>query len=50
MLFFCRQYIPKSKQIVIDFSEINWNDMTQLPPSPAKMPNISSLSVNDNKL
>lgn len=49
--FFCyRQYIPKNKHIVIDFSEINWNDMTQLPPSPMKMPDVDSLSVNDNKL
>ncbi|XP_058789358.1 deoxycytidylate deaminase [Phymastichus coffea] len=28
------QYKPKNKKIVIDFSEINWNDMTQVPPSP----------------
>lgn len=31
-----RQYIPKNKRIVIDFTEINWNEMTQLPPTPVK--------------
>ncbi|KAG7203682.1 hypothetical protein KM043_013710 [Ampulex compressa] len=31
-----RQYIPQNRKIVIDFSEINWNEMTQLPPTPIK--------------
>ena len=31
-----RQYVPKNKRIVIDFAEINWNEMTQLPPTPVK--------------
>ncbi|KAJ8919588.1 hypothetical protein NQ315_002210 [Exocentrus adspersus] len=31
-----RQFIPKNKQIVIDFTEINWNDMNQLPATPLK--------------
>lgn len=30
------QYKPKNGQIVINFSEINWNEMTQLPPTPSK--------------
>lgn len=30
------QYEPINKKIVIDFSEINWNDMTQLPATPVK--------------
>ncbi|XP_047003313.1 deoxycytidylate deaminase isoform X2 [Schistocerca americana] len=30
------QYVPKRKHIVIDFTEINWNEMTQCPPSPHK--------------
>ncbi|OXU16903.1 hypothetical protein TSAR_004475 [Trichomalopsis sarcophagae] len=30
------QYKPKHEKIVIDFGEINWNDMTQLPPTPVK--------------
>ncbi|XP_054262209.1 deoxycytidylate deaminase [Macrosteles quadrilineatus] len=30
------QYIPRNKKVVIDFSEINWNDQTQLPPTPVK--------------
>ncbi|XP_046665339.1 deoxycytidylate deaminase-like isoform X1 [Homalodisca vitripennis] len=30
------QYIPKSKKVTIDFSEINWNEQTQLPPTPVK--------------
>ncbi|XP_054015448.1 deoxycytidylate deaminase [Hylaeus anthracinus] len=32
-----RQYIPKNERIVIDFTEINWNEMTQLPPTPMKI-------------
>lgn len=28
------QYIPKNEKIVIDFSEINWNMMSQLPSTP----------------
>lgn len=32
-----RQYIPTRKQIVIDFTEIDWNSMTQLPPTPRKL-------------
>lgn len=28
---YCRQYEPTHKRIVIDFSEINWNAMVQLP-------------------
>ncbi|XP_076249023.1 deoxycytidylate deaminase isoform X2 [Calliopsis andreniformis] len=31
-----RQYTPKNKRIIIDFAEINWNEMTQLPPTPVK--------------
>ncbi|CAH1159864.1 unnamed protein product [Phaedon cochleariae] len=31
-----RQFIPRQKQIVIDFSEINWNEMNQLPSTPVK--------------
>lgn len=30
------QYIPKNTQIVIDFTEIDWNNMTQLPATPRK--------------
>ncbi|KAK7870298.1 hypothetical protein R5R35_011806 [Gryllus longicercus] len=30
------QYVPKRKQITIDFTEIDWNRMTQLPPTPLK--------------
>lgn len=30
------QYIPKQKQIVIDFTEIDWNNMNQMPPTPKK--------------
>lgn len=31
-----RQYTPQNPQIVIDFKEIDWDNMTQLPPSPDK--------------
>ncbi|XP_012285202.1 deoxycytidylate deaminase [Orussus abietinus] len=31
-----RQYIPSNKQIVINFTEIDWKEMTQLPPTPLK--------------
>ncbi|XP_023012609.1 deoxycytidylate deaminase [Leptinotarsa decemlineata] len=31
-----RQFVPKHKKIVIDFTEINWNDMNQLPQTPLK--------------
>ncbi|XP_015517717.1 deoxycytidylate deaminase [Neodiprion lecontei] len=34
-----RQYIPQNKQIVIDFSEINWNEMTQEPQTPSPVKN-----------
>lgn len=30
------QFVPKQKQIVIDFTEIDWNNMNQLPPTPMK--------------
>lgn len=30
------QFIPKMKTILIDFSEINWNAMNQLPSTPLK--------------
>jgi len=30
-----RQYIPKNEHIVINFQDINWNDMNQLPPTPS---------------
>ncbi|XP_039295393.1 uncharacterized protein LOC111048622 [Nilaparvata lugens] len=30
------QYTPKSEKIVIDFSEIDWNKMSQMPETPAK--------------
>ncbi|KAL3265245.1 hypothetical protein HHI36_009459 [Cryptolaemus montrouzieri] len=30
------QYQPNQSKIVIDFDEINWNDMNQLPQSPEK--------------
>ncbi|XP_063704784.1 deoxycytidylate deaminase [Culicoides brevitarsis] len=30
------QFMPKQKQIVIDFSEIDWNNMSQLPQTPRK--------------
>nr|XP_018898300.1 PREDICTED: deoxycytidylate deaminase [Bemisia tabaci] len=39
-----RQYIPKNQQIVIDFTEIDWNNMTQLPPTPMK----NSKQVSDS--
>ncbi|XP_015598718.1 deoxycytidylate deaminase [Cephus cinctus] len=29
-----RQYTPKNKEIVINFSEIDWNEMEQSAPSP----------------
>ncbi|CAH0390985.1 unnamed protein product [Bemisia tabaci] len=38
------QYIPKNQQIVIDFTEIDWNNMTQLPPTPMK----NSKQVSDS--
>ncbi|VEN38715.1 unnamed protein product [Callosobruchus maculatus] len=31
-----RQFIPKKNKIVIDFSEIDWNNMSQLPETPVK--------------
>ncbi|KAJ8974729.1 hypothetical protein NQ317_005567 [Molorchus minor] len=31
-----RQLIPRQKQIVIDFSEIDWNNMNQMPSTPIK--------------
>ncbi|KAL6256956.1 deoxycytidylate deaminase [Pogonomyrmex barbatus] len=31
-----RQYIPKNQKIEIDFSDINWNEMSQLPQTPTK--------------
>ncbi|XP_011499376.1 PREDICTED: deoxycytidylate deaminase isoform X1 [Ceratosolen solmsi marchali] len=31
-----RQYKPKNEKIIIDFNEINWNEMTQLPSTPLK--------------
>lgn len=31
-----RQYIPKNKKIEIDFSDINWTVMNQLPCTPTK--------------
>lgn len=36
-----RQYVPKHKHIVIDFSEINWNEMSQCPSSPRKHAELS---------
>ncbi|KAF5274865.1 hypothetical protein FQA39_LY07047 [Lamprigera yunnana] len=30
------QYIPKNKSLTIDFSEINWNNMEQMPTTPMK--------------
>ncbi|KAF2884478.1 hypothetical protein ILUMI_21695 [Ignelater luminosus] len=38
------QYIPKSEKLVIDFTKINWNDMSQLPTSPMK-----NLELSDNE-
>lgn len=32
--FICRQFEPKHKKLMIDFDEIDWNNMTQLPTSP----------------
>lgn len=31
-----RQFVPKKNQIVIDFSEIDWNCQNQVPPTPKK--------------
>lgn len=31
-----RQYIPKNQKIEINFSDINWNEMSQLPQTPTK--------------
>ncbi|XP_072756939.1 deoxycytidylate deaminase [Anoplolepis gracilipes] len=31
-----RQYIPKNQTIEINFSDINWNEMSQLPQTPTK--------------
>nr|CAI5866774.1 unnamed protein product [Callosobruchus analis] len=31
-----RQFTPKKNKIVIDFSEIDWNNMSQLPETPVK--------------
>ncbi|XP_011261422.1 deoxycytidylate deaminase [Camponotus floridanus] len=31
-----RQYIPKNQKIEINFSDINWNQMSQLPQTPIK--------------
>uniref|UniRef100_A0A336MVR8 Probable deoxycytidylate deaminase n=1 Tax=Culicoides sonorensis TaxID=179676 RepID=A0A336MVR8_CULSO len=30
------QFVPKQKQILIDFTEIDWNNFNQLPPTPMK--------------
>ncbi|KAK4887572.1 hypothetical protein RN001_003843 [Aquatica leii] len=37
------QYIPKNKSLVIDFTEIDWNNMQQVPSSPFK-----ELSLQDS--
>ncbi|XP_076300043.1 deoxycytidylate deaminase [Lasioglossum baleicum] len=47
-----RKYTPKNNKIVIDFEEINWNDMTQLPPTPVKSdetPQLLSTPVKKQK-
>ncbi|BES91819.1 Deoxycytidylate deaminase [Nesidiocoris tenuis] len=31
-----RQYLPQKTQITIDFSKVNWGNMSQMPPSPKK--------------
>lgn len=31
-----RQFVPKQKQIVIDFTEIDWNNQNQMPSTPMK--------------
>lgn len=41
-----RQYIPEHKKIIIDFSEIDWNAMNQLPPTPQKENSITNQMDN----
>lgn len=36
MISIFRQFVPKNKRIVIDFTEINWDNMSQLPDTPIK--------------
>lgn len=36
ILFYFRQYIPKNQKIEINFSDINWTEMNQLPQTPTK--------------
>ncbi|XP_014224634.1 deoxycytidylate deaminase [Trichogramma pretiosum] len=42
------QYFPKHKKIVIDFEEINWNEMSQLPSTPLKS-NVSNGHVSNGR-
>nr|XP_033327733.1 deoxycytidylate deaminase [Megalopta genalis]XP_033327735.1 deoxycytidylate deaminase [Megalopta genalis] len=41
-----RKYIPKNDSIVINFKEIDWNTMTQLPPTPTKTNSETELPPN----
>lgn len=41
-----RQFVPKHQQIVIDFTEIDWNSQNQLPPTPVKSREFSKLGID----
>lgn len=46
------QFVPKQKQIVIDFTEIDWNNMNQLPSTPIKTTDLKKseeITVSKNK-
>lgn len=44
------QYVPNEKKIVIDFDEIDWNNMNQLPKTPEKSDDEDGLHANIEKL
>lgn len=35
-IFLSRQYTPKNQKIEINFSDIDWSEMNQLPQTPPK--------------
>jgi len=43
---FFRQYIPKNKKIEINFSDINWTEMNQLPQTPTKQEDLKNENEN----
>lgn len=34
--FYSRQYVPKNLKIEINFGDVNWTEMNQLPQTPTK--------------